>query len=58
MKATLIFKDVRDMRRFHLLLTGDYIEFNARTLTIVCKCTEKDIDLAASAFNATVAILK
>ena len=54
LKATLQFKDVRDMRRFYLILTGDYIELNARTLTIICECTEKDVELAVSAFNAKV----
>ena len=53
-KVTLVFKDIKDMRTFHAMLSGDYMEFNARTLTIVCECEEKEIKLATSAFNATV----
>ena len=50
--VTLLFKDERDLRRFYQIIMSNYIEFNARTLTITCECSDEDIELAIKAFNA------
>lgn len=53
-KVTLLFQDERDLKRFHSILDCDYIEMNVRKLTIVCECTDEELDIAINAFNATL----
>jgi hypothetical protein len=42
------------MRRFQATIYSEYILVNSKTLTIFCECTEKDIDLAITAFGGTL----
>ena len=51
-RVTLLFKDERDLRRFHAILDSNYIELNARELTLTCECSKEDIELAVKAFDA------
>ena len=53
-KIKLLFLNEKDLRRFQAILTCDYMEIDARALTILCNCSHEDIDLAVQAFRATV----
>jgi hypothetical protein len=53
-KVTLQFKKERDLIRFHAIVNSDYIEMNRRTLTLVATYEERDIELAVTAFHATL----
>jgi hypothetical protein len=53
-KVTLQFKSEAALRRFYEICKLKEAEINLRTLTILCHCDEREIDLALNAFDAVV----
>lgn len=53
-KVTLLFQDIRDLRRFMHIVESSYIEMIAEDLTVTCTCDDAEIELAEKAFHATV----
>ena len=53
-RVTLQFKSESDLRSFFELCKFQEAEMNLRTLTILCNCEEREIELAINAFDAIV----
>lgn len=53
-RVTLQFGDERDLRRFTMIASCNYLEMNAKELTLTCDCDDAEIELAERAFNAKV----
>ena len=53
-RVTLKFKSEHAMRAFYESCKVHEAEMNIRTLTILCNCEEKDIELAVNKFDAIV----
>jgi hypothetical protein len=57
-KVTLLFKDKRDLLRFHIILGSDCTEPDPTSLRLTCECSDEEIELAKTAFGATVVELE
>jgi len=54
MQYTLVFSAGQAMRNFVDTLGGIYSEVNFHTLTVICECTEEDVDRAVYEYGAKV----
>ncbi|MGN6164827.1 MAG: hypothetical protein ACTHOF_09825 [Flavisolibacter sp.] len=53
-RVTLLFKDERDLKRFAMIVSCQWMEMNLPALTLICDCDEAEIELAKNAFRAEV----
>jgi hypothetical protein len=53
-RVILQFDDKRDLRRFVMIISCNYLEMNVAYMTVICDCDDAEIELAKNAFNARV----
>ena len=54
-RVTLIFNSIESLRKFEKIIKAGFLVINLKRKTIICECTEAEIDLAVKDLEARIA---